>query len=162
MPAYLDTAGFKNHSPMANAAVDELETFAPGFLAAQLTAKSAWIDGRLSKRYEAPFAAPYPALVLEWLGRIVTPIAMMKRGVDPNDPQYVAIREDADAAKSEVDEAANSNEGRFELPLRSDTSANGVTRGGPRSYTEASPYVWTDEQRRTGRDEDANGEGSYG
>jgi hypothetical protein len=162
MPAYLDTAGFKNHSPMANAAVDELETVASGFLASQLESWSAWIDARLAKRYAVPFASPYPLAVRSWLARIVTPHAMMKRGVDPDDAQFAAIREDGLTALAEIREAADSNEGLFDLPLRSNTAASGVSRGGPLGYSESSPYVWTDRQRRTGREEDGNGEGSYG
>lgn len=147
---------------MPSEAVDELESVASGFLAAQLAAWSAWIDSRLSKRYATPFAAPYPIAVRMWLARIVTPRALQRRGVDANDEQYIDIRDDAKAAEAEVLEAANSEAGLFDLPLRGDTTATGISRGGPYSYSEASPYVWTDVQRSTGRDEDRGGGGSYG
>ena len=51
------------------------------------------------------------------------------------------------AAKSEVTEAADSEEGKFDLPLRQDTTATGVSKGGPLGYSEVSPYTWTDRQR---------------
>lgn len=162
MPAYLDIDGFKELTTMPSEAVDELESVAPGFLNAQLAAWSAWLDSRLSKRYAAPFGSPYPIAVRVWLARIVTPRAFQRRGVDANDQQYIDIRDDAKAAEAEVLEAANSDTGLFDLPLRSNTSASGISRGGPFGYSESSPYVWTDVQRRDGRNEDRGGGGSYG
>lgn len=147
---------------MPSEAVDELESVASGFLAAQLAAWSAWIDSRLSKRYATPFAAPFPIAVRMWLARIVTPRALQRRGVDANDEQYIDIRDDAKAAESEVLEAANSEVGLFDLPLRGDTTATGISRGGPLGYSETSPYVWTDIQRNAGIGEDRGGGGSYG
>lgn len=162
MPPYLDVAGFKNLTVMPSGDVDVLETVAPGFLGAKLEAKSRWLDSRLTKRYAAPFASPYPEAVKDWLARIVTLQAFLRRGVDPNDQQFAEIKADAEKAEQEVLEAATAETGLFELPPRADTTATGVTKGGPLGYSEASPYVWTDRQRRAATDEDANGEGSYG
>lgn len=162
MPPYLDIDGFRDLTTMPSAAVDELEIVAPGFLEKQLEAWSAWLDSRLSKRYAAPFSAPYPIAVRMWLARIVTPRAFQRRGVDATDEQYIDIRDDAKAAEAEVLEAANSETGLFDLPLRADTSASGISKGGPFVYSEQSPYVGFDEQRRTGRNEDRSGGGTYG
>lgn len=154
MVAYLDVAGFKNLTVMPSEAVDELELAHAGWLAAQLANRSKLIDAKLAKRYDVPFQSPYPEIVQGWLARIVTPLAMLRRGVDATDQQYVDIRDDARAAWEEIDEAANGEEGLYDLPLRADTDASGVTRGGPFGYSEASPYVWTDIQAETGRAED--------
>lgn len=159
---YLDLAGFRGLSLMAGESIDELETIAPGWVDAQLEAASRHIDARLAKRYAAPFASPYPVAITDWLARVVTVRAMMRRGVDANDEQFLALKEDAAAAWAEIKEAADSNEGLYELPLREDTTASGVSKGGPYGYSEQSPYVWTDKQAATARDEDSAGDGTYG
>jgi hypothetical protein len=92
----------------------------------------------------------------------VTIRAWMKRGFDPNDLATEEYKADAAAAMEEIKEAANADTGLFELPLRADTTASGISKGGPLGYTEASPYVWTDEQARAGRDEDSRRGGTYG
>lgn len=162
MAAYLDLAGFKDLSVMAGESVDELETVSPGWVDAQLEAASRAIDARLAKRYEAPFAEPYPIAIKSWLARVVTVRALLRRGVDANDEQFTTIKEDAAAAWEEIKEAANSAEGLYELPLREDTTASGVSKGGPYGYSEQSPYVWTDRQVATGREEDSAGDGTHG
>lgn len=160
--SYLDLNGFKGLSVMPASDIDEIEAVASGWVQAQLDYWSSWIDARLTKRYEAPFEAPFPVAVTGWLARIVTLRCYLRRGVDPNDPQFEEIRADADAAREEIREAADSEVGLFELPLREDTTASGVSRGGPRGYSEASPYVGFDVQSAAGRDEDAAGRGTDG
>lgn len=162
--AYLTLATFKNLTVMPSNFVDAIEA-APasaGWVDAQLAYWSAQIDSRLGKRYAVPFDAPYPVAVTGWLARIVTIRCWLRRGVDPNDLQFSEIKADADAAWAEIKEAADSNVGLFDLPLRADTNASGVSRGGPIGYSETSPFVWTDIQASTGRDEDAAGGGTYG
>ncbi|AKF06074.1 phage protein Gp36 family protein [Sandaracinus amylolyticus] len=154
---YLDTNGFKALTMMPSTSVDELEVIAPGWLSAKLAAKSRWIDSRLAKRYAVPFdESNPPEAIRDWLARIVTLSAYLRRGVDATDEQFVEIQKDAEKAEQEVLEAANAETGLFELPLRSATNEHGITRGGPRSYSEASPYVWRDQQARVGREEDRN------
>jgi hypothetical protein len=160
--AYLDLSGFKNASVMPDEDVDALHDRYASFFETQLENESAWIDARLRKRYAAPFESPYPKAVVRWLATIVTELAYIKRGVDPNDEQITRIFEAAKEAREEVLEAANSVEGLFDLPLRSDTTATGIAKGGTRSYSEASPYAFTDVQGQRGREEDRNGGGSYG
>lgn len=162
MSAYLTLAEFRTLSLMPAASVDELEAIAPGFIAGQLELESANVDARLAKRYAVPFSSPYPIAVRGWVARLVTRTAYLKRGIDPNDPQWVSYDEDSKAAKAEILEAANSETGLYELPLRSDTAASGLRAPSPLGYSEASPYVWADRQGSTARDEDVAGEGSYG
>lgn len=160
MAQYLTTPEFKLLSAMPGPRVDDLEAVAPGYLAAQLSHWSSWIDSRLRKRYAAPFVAPYPETVKLWLAMIATPIAWIRVGVDPNDPQWVTVTDLEKAAKEQIKEAADSEVGLFDLPLRQDTTASGITQGAPFGYSEQSPYVWTDQQADTGREEDANGGGT--
>lgn len=160
--SYLDLDGFKELSTIPPEFVDEVEARQPGFVLRHLEANSALIDARLRKRYAAPFAHPYPIAVELWLARVTTIPVWMRRGVDPNDEQFVEAKEDATAAWAEIKEAADSNEGLYDLPLRADTSASGISRGGPWGYSEQSPYVWADEQAAIGRCEDAHGRGTGG
>lgn len=158
---YLDKAAFAILTVMPAESVDAIEMVAPGWIDGQLTYWSGWIDSRLRKRYAAPFSAPYPEAVTGWLARIVTVRCFLRRGVDPTDLQFEEIKADADRAMEEIKEAADSNEGLFDLPLRADTTASGISRGGPFGYSEQSPYVWTDGQAETGRNEDRNGGGTF-
>lgn len=159
---YLDVAGFKAITLMPSSYVDELEVDAPGWLLRVLTSYSRFIDARLAKRYATPFATPYPEVVEEWLARLVTHRCFLKRGFDPEDPEAGDYRDDAISAKEELLEAANSEDGLYDLPLRADVTESGIDRGGPFGYSEASPYVGFDLQRETGRDEDRAGSGSHG
>lgn len=160
--AYLTTAQFKTRSLIPGDYVDSIEAVDSGWTDIQLEEASAWIDSRLAKRYATPFQAPYPIAVLSWLTRIVTVRCYLKRGVEATDEQFMAIQEDAMEARKECMEAADSMAGLFDLPLRSNTTASGIDRAGPYSYSEQSPYVWATTQRRTGRNEDSNGGGTYG
>lgn len=161
-PSYLDLAGFKALSMMPESDVDALEALYAGWIDRQLLVWSRKIDSRLGKQYATPFVSPFPEVVTEWLAQIVTVRAFLRRGVDPTDAQFAAIKADADEAVADIKEAADSVNGLFELPLTSATSAQGMTRGGPRGYSEASPYVGFDIQADVGRDEDAAGSGTRG
>ena len=86
--------------------------------------------------------------------------AALKRGVDPSDQQFSEIREDATKAEKEIEEAANSHDGLFDLPLLDSEKTSGISKGGPRVYSEASPYVFMDVQRDAGRGEDDSRRGT--
>jgi phage gp36-like protein len=159
---YLTIATFKAASVMPDEDIDALDARYPSFLDEQLENESAWIDARLRKRYAAPFESPYPKAVVRWLAAMVTDRAYKKRGVDPNDLQAADLVQDAKDAKAEILEAANSETGLFDLPLRADTTGSGISKGGPLAYSEQSPYVWTDQQVEVARDEDSNGSGTGG
>lgn len=162
MAPYLSLAEFRAETLMPGSDVDTLETLHPGWIAGQLESWSRQIDARLRKRYGVPFAEPYPIAVQGWLARIVTLRAFLKRGVDPTDAQFEVIKEDADNAVNEIKEAADAVDGLYDLPLLDTGDASAISKGGPKSYSEAGPYVGFDVQERIGRGEDRNGEGSYG
>jgi len=160
--SYLTFLEFRSLTLMPSGDVDALETASPGWIESQLEYWTAQIDSRLRKRYAAPFSSPYPLAVQGWLARIVTVRCYLKRGIDPSDLQFAEIKADADTAVAEIKEAADSNVGLFDLPLRADTTTTGVTKGAPRSYSESSPYVWTDVQSDSANYEDTNRRGTYG
>jgi hypothetical protein len=158
---YLDVVGFGMRSIMPAEMIARLEAKAPGWLQTRLNAKSSWLNAKLPKRYDTPFTPPYPDIVLDWVAALVTPEAYAKIGFNPSSEQdKTSILDPAENAKDEIDEACDAQEGKFELPLRQNTSANGVTRGGTRVYSEQSPYVWADRQAATGRGEDGRRNGS--
>lgn len=151
---YLSVEEFRDETIMPAAQVDEINLIAPKWLERQLVKKSAWLDARLSKRYAAPFAAPYPEAVKDWLARIVTHLCYLRLGTNPTDEQAGDIKADRDQAEKEVAEAADSEKGLFDLPLRQDTTASGIAKQGPQASAQASPYAWMGGQRRTGRTDD--------
>jgi uncharacterized protein DUF1320 len=144
--SYLDLEGFKGLTVMPEADVTALEAKSQGFIAKRLALNSARINMRLRKRYAVPFQQPYPQAVIAWLVAIVTPEAYERRGWNTSDEQADAIREDRKTAIEELKEAADSETGLFDLPLREDTTEDGITRGGPLGYSESDPYAWTDVQ----------------
>lgn len=128
----------------------EVEIQHRGWLEGQIEFWGAWIDSRLKKRYAAPFAAPpnTPPVVLGWLARLLDAELYLKRGYDPTDKLNDKIDARAEEARAEIKEAADSEKGLFELPLRADEpAATSINRGAPLGYTEVSPYTWSDVQR---------------
>lgn len=126
--------------------VDWLESTRPGFIEKRLAYNSSRINARCRKRYAAPFAVPAPELVVGWLVDLTTLDAYQARGWNPSDEQSALVKAAADRAEAETKEAADGEAGLFDLPLREDTTADGISRGGPLVYAEASPYDWVDVQ----------------
>lgn len=157
---YINAARFKVLTAMPSVMVDRLESIAPGWLTAKLTARSRWIDSRLSKRYATPFGAPPPEAVEDWLARIVTLSAYLRHGVDQMDEQFAELKADAEKAETEIKEAAEAVNGLFDLPLRADSNGSAISKGVPYIYSERSPTVWTLIQARRGRAERAAGRGT--
>lgn len=157
--AYQTIEEFKALTLIPTTWVDDLETNSAGFVSAQLAYWSDWLDAQLRKRYAVPFQSPIPITVVGWLNRIVTWRCLIKRGIDPTDQQFAQIVKDSDSAVDEVNRAANSETGLFDLPLRGDILRSGIAYG-TRAYSEQSPYVGFDRQRQVGRQEDENSRGS--
>lgn len=149
--AYLTFATWKARSSMSDDDANDLEARYPGHIALKIGERQAWIDGKLKKRYAAPFEAPEPEIVLAWLVSLVTFDAYKKRGFNPSSTQDQLIAKEAEDAKAEVQQAADANEGLFDLPLRQNTTASGISRGGPLGYSEHDPYTWVDRQRDAAR-----------
>lgn len=169
MATYLTVALLKNLSTMPDEWIDELETRYPGFVDKQIAYHSRWIDSRLRKRYSVPFKSwnetpVTPITVQGWLARILMLPMMVKRGLDASDSSYETIKDDFDAAKLEVLEAAKTNEeggaAFFDLASPEDTDSSAITKKATMSYSEASPYVSFDRQRDDGRNEDSNRRGT--
>lgn len=151
---YLDADEFADLTLAPAAYIAEIEAAEPGWTLRQLVHFSAWIDSQLRKRYAIPFVAPFPETVLTWLCDIVTERVYLKVGIDATDKQLDNILQAAQRAREQVQLAANSVDGLFELPLRADDPASAVARGGPLAYTETSPYKWMTVQREIATDED--------
>lgn len=154
MTAYLTLDEFKTRTVMPSEDVDALEAAYAGFIASKLSEHSSRIDARLRKRYVVPFASPTPEIVLSWVERLTTKDAYLKRGFNPSSEQDAEIIARAKAAEDEIKEAADANEGLFDLPLREDVpGTSGVSQGGPFGYSEQSPYTWMRKQREAASDE---------
>ncbi len=144
--SFLTVEEFTDLTVMPCEDVAGLESQQPGFLVAQLQVQSARIASRLRKRY-GELAAPYPDVVRGWLATVVTPIAYRRRGVNPNDQTLAQLDKEAETASLEIKEAADSETGLFDIPLRQDTAATGIEKGGPLGYSEPDAYSWMDAQR---------------
>lgn len=160
MASYLTVERFKLLTTIPDSFVTEIEAISPGFTLAQLEYFSDWLNAQLTKRYAVPFVDPAPSIVEMWVTRIVTPRVWSKRGVNPTDEQFQEVKKDDTDARAEIDRAANAETGLFELPLRSNTTISGVTKGFTRGYSEQSPYVHTTIQADRARQEDDSGFGS--
>jgi len=161
--SYITVERFKTLTAMPASMVDLLEnTIAPGWLLAKLTARSRWIDSRLTKRYATPFGTPVPEAIEDWLTRIVTPLAYLRHGVDQLDAEFDAIKADGQLAETEIKEAADAEAGLFELPLREDVNSNGITKGLPYVYSEQSTVLAQRRKALVGRAETRNGRGTDG
>jgi hypothetical protein len=161
MAGYVATLdNFKLRSVMPANYVDGLEAAQPGWLLMQDEIVSSRVNAKLRKRYAAPFADPVPPVVVGWVVDILTAKAYLRLGVDPTDKQTDAIAAAAELAMAEVQQAADAENGLFDLPLTAAfDSATGVVRGTPLVYSEQSPYAWTDVQRDAAVFEDASGIG---
>jgi hypothetical protein len=127
-----------------------------------LGARTSWILSRLRKRYDtvAITAAP-PEVARGWLESLVTMDCYLRRGFAPTSEENNLFMANAETAKAELKEAADSKDGLFDLPLLPDPAGgSAVSKGGPLGYTEQSPFAWTTAQRNAGRADDQRGGGS--
>lgn len=145
---YLTPQEFVDRSPMPADDVRQLNDLAPAFLEALLREVSSRIDARLRKRYAVPFKSPVPEIVKGWVLRIATPRAYIRLGVNPSDMQFESLRVDADEAWKEIAEAADAQNGLYDLPLLAGSSSSGISTPATFGYSEATPYGFLDSQRR--------------
>ena len=158
--SYLDLAEYKVYSVLPAVDIDDVETIQAGWIDRKLRAISYAVDARLRKRYSVPFSSPYPDQVCDWVARLMDVALLMKRGVDATDEQFISIVDDSKRAREEIKEAADAEEGLFDLPVLDTADASAISKGAPLGYSEASPYVGADVQEEIGRDEDLDGSGS--
>jgi hypothetical protein len=154
---YIDLDGFRARTIAPHVDVDNVEDEYPGWLLGRLRTNSARINAKLRKRYATPFVlkqGTYPEAVLDWLTCLVTFELYLKRGVDPADQSIAHIKGEYDRALAELQEAADGEQGLFDLPVDDTADATAIAKGGPMAYSEVSPYAWTSLQRVDGRDED--------
>ncbi len=146
MISLLDVAGLKALIMMPDEDVDDLVERYPTFVAAQLEVFTGEIYSRLRKRYKTPFVDPVPMVAKGWLAVLIAPVLYARRGVDPSDSQMQELREEAARVREQIKEAADAENGLYDLPLLDTADGTAITKAGPLSYSEASPYSWTDVQ----------------
>jgi len=106
-------------------------------------------------------STPVPETILHWIAFIARPDVFAKRGWNPaNDSQLDEYRKVREEVYAELEKAANSQDGLFDLPLNRDAGGSGITQGGPLGYSETSPYVWQTAQRDAAESEDDAGAGT--
>jgi phage gp36-like protein len=159
MPQYMTVSEFRERTRVPPEFIDELEARSPGFIDANLSDHSAYVDALLGKRYVVPFTSPFPIAVRRWLTALTSLDVWLRRGVAATDLEMEIFRAQYDATVLELKEAANSRDGLFELPLRENTDATGISKQYPKSYTENSPFVWKRVQVGAGRQQDIYGRG---
>lgn len=144
---YCDLAYLKGGTLRPEDLID-IEKQYPGFLQGLIDDESAYIDARLRKRYAVPFSSPVPIDVKRWCRDLVLPRVLARRGANPSENDLREQLEKArDLAVAEIKEAADAQNGLFDLPLRADLPAtSGLTAPAPMGYAEASPYDWLDVQ----------------
>lgn len=128
-------------------------------------------DAKLTKRYVTPFGldsedvfslARVPEVVQVNVCDVVSYHLWSKRGFNPSSTSDEdAIIGARDRALAWLNEAADAEKGFVELPRRplEETDVSAITKGKPKVHSEQSPYVWTREQSKHGRDDDRRGSG---
>jgi hypothetical protein len=139
---YLTVVKYALLSIMPEIGIDELEVQYPGWLAANLVLLSGNMDAQLAKRYATPFQAPYNTQLEFWLVRLMDPRAMIKRGVEPSDRQVQTLIEDAAKVAVELQEAADAEKGKYDLPLRADMPNASGLKPAVLSHSDVTPYDW--------------------
>lgn len=140
-----DVTDFSIRSIMPAEDVLLIEAERPGFLDAAIKGARHDLYARLRKRYKVPFD-PEPEIFVQWISRLVTPIAYRARGTNPQDPTITVLEEERKNVYAEVREAVDAKDGLYDLPLVPEGDASGISKGGPLGYSEPSPYDWLDRQ----------------
>lgn len=153
--AYLTPSTIAPYSLMPAADIADLDVQETGFIAARIAVRSSEMHSRIGKRYVRPFVNPIE-IVKGWIGAMVTVDMYLKRGTNPQDQTFALIKEAKDIAEAQQKEAADAENGLFDLPLLDTGDATGIVKGAPRAYSEQSPYTAKRVQADLGRQEDRN------
>ena len=103
-------------------------------------------------------STPVPPVVLGWLTDLLAVDILQKRG-SSTQVDRAPFDAAAAAALADVEKAANSKDGLFDLPLNEDGGSN-IKTGGPLMYGETSPFVSADAAQCIAEQEDCAGMGS--
>lgn len=161
MSEYVTSAELKLLGSMPGPDVEIVESKYPGVTTATIKAVSGHFDSKLIKRYGAPFTAPYPEALKLHVARVVAWLLWLKRGYNPTGKLDELLKADSDASYEWLKEAADTQNGLVELPgVDGPLGGSSATKASPLSYSETSPYVWTDVQVDAGRTEDSNRSGT--
>lgn len=156
MPSYLTLAQYRSLTTLDGSTVD-LCVAKGKDVQRWLDMASAHIRSRLVKRYAVEFDAPGPTpdKIIQWL-ILLTDIPVCKSaGVTPEGRVDDWAREDETRTNDELKEAADAENGLFELPLKNtDTlGSSAINKGGPMVASNNTIYGYFDEQQRI-RDEE--------
>lgn len=161
MTEYLTSAELKLLGSMPGPDVDLVESKYPGVTIATIRAVGGHFDSKLVKRYAIPFVPPYPEAIKLHVARAVAWLLWLKRGYNPAGKLDELLKADNDASLAWLDQAADAQNGLVELPgVDGPLGGSNATKASPLSYSETSPYVWTDVQADVGRGEDSNRTGT--
>lgn len=123
----------------------------PGSFAAIALSVSRMFDARLSKRYAVPFDQADPPEALRFhVANVVAYNVWLKIGFDPGSEQDAYIKEARDESLAWLKEAADSEAGTVELPRKEADpvpAQSAITRSGPKSISDPSPFTWVSRQR---------------
>ena len=118
-----------------------------------------WAPGSFSADNVWSCATPVPETVLRWLRTLADYDVVKHHYRTTTDPALIDLKDDVATVRTEIQQAANSKDGMWDLPSTEDADS-AITAGGPLGYSETSPYTWTDRQARDGTFDDVRGGGS--
>ncbi len=132
MPSYLTFAEYSVRSRIRASLITQAGS---AKVEVWLAERSSKIRARLVKRYAVDFTDPGATtdVLLGWLGALVDLDVQEYVGGTPEGREDAWIVKRADAAEAEIKEAADSETGLFELPLRNTDplGASAINKGAP-------------------------------
>lgn len=144
MPSYLTFAEYKLGTDLKGGLVDlcgELK------VTEWLERSSSKLRNRLAKRYAVDFTdpGPVPGQIKDWLTTLVDVHVLKYTGGVPDGREDEWAKNDLEKVEAETKEAADAENGLYELPLRNtDTlGSSAINKGGPFGATYLTVYdVW--------------------
>jgi hypothetical protein len=153
MPAYLTLAQYRAITTVDGSVVDLCGTKGKS-VQRWLDLSSAHIRSRLVKRYAIDWSEvenqPVPDKIIQWLVLLVDIPVCKCTGATPEGRVDDWIREDETRVNDELKEAADAENGLFELPLR-ETGASAVHIGVPYVVAYQMPWDYQDRLARERR-----------
>jgi hypothetical protein len=148
VPSYLTFAEYKS----ASLVKDALIALVPqAKVEVWLGQQSALIRDRLTKRYAVDFndPGPVPATITKWLGWLVDYHVVDWTGGNPEGGELDLRKRLWDQAEAEIKEAAESEKGLIELPLRNTDplGVSAINKGGPLVASNNTIYGFFDDQQ---------------